>query len=177
MSGDEILRVVSAALKIILAVFLFAGIAAAFAAQLGERRQALREFRKLRLVGEGEVFFVRHASEANLADRSKPFAGDGFGALTVTPRAVVYRAGAGADAQRSVEFVPGRAAAEWVGRRWKSGAFSWFAIAGGGERHYFTSAARVNVLGARRRTRRMYDAVAARLGERIPATSPIVEGG
>jgi hypothetical protein len=155
---------VLAAMRVFLAVALLAGIVAAFRIQRGQRRKALAAFRRMRLTGEGEVFFVRHASERNLADRSKAFAGDSFGVLTVTPRAVAYRADSAAEGTWSVEFLPGQARAEWVGRRMMNGAWSWFAITAGGETHFFSSAERGSVFGSQRLTRKIYDAAVARLG-------------
>jgi hypothetical protein len=143
---------------------LLAGIVGAFRYQLGSRRKALALSRKMRLAGDGEIFFVRHASEANLADRSKAFAGDSFGVLTVTQRAVAFRAGAEASEPWSVEFLPGRARAEWVGRRMMNGAWSWFSITTNGQTHFFSSAERISVFGSRRLTRKIHDAALARLG-------------
>ena len=57
-----------AAMRVFLAVALFAGIIAAFRIQRGQRRKALARFRRVRLTGDGEAFFVRHATERNLAD-------------------------------------------------------------------------------------------------------------
>jgi hypothetical protein len=62
-----------------------------------------------------------------------------------------------------VEFLPGQARAEWVGRRMMNGAWSWLAITAGGQTHYFSSAERVSVFGSRRLTRKIHDAVLARL--------------
>lgn len=163
MPGDAVVRAFLTAVRIVLAAALFAGILIAFFNQRGERRKALASFRKMRLTGEGVVFFVRHAGEANLADRSRAFAGDAFGVLTVTPRAVVFRAEPAAGAARSVEFLPGQASTAWVGRKWMNGAFSWFAVTAGGQTHYFTSAERATVWGSRRGTRKIHDAVRARL--------------
>src|SRR5215218_10667615 len=123
---------VLAAMRVVLAVALLAGIVVAFRVQRGQRREALAAFRRVRLTGEGDAFFVRHASEQNLADRSRAFAGDGFGVLTVTPHAVAYRAEPAEGRPWSVEFLPGQARAEWVGRRMMNGAWSWFAITAGG---------------------------------------------
>jgi hypothetical protein len=162
MPGDAVGRAVLAALRIFLAVALFAGILGALQVQRGQRRKALAVFRKVRVAGEGEVFFVRHASEQNLADRSRAFAGDAFGVLTVTPRAVVFRAEP-AGAYGGVEFLPGQAHPAWVGRRMMNGAFSWLALTAGGETHYFTSAEGMSVLGSKKRTRKIHDAVLARL--------------
>jgi hypothetical protein len=155
---------ISTAMRVVLAVALLAGIVGAFRFQLSERRKALAAFRKMRLTGQGEVFFVRHASEQDLADHSKAFAGDGFGMLTVTPRAVAYRADPAAGSPWSVEFLPGQARAEWVGRRMMNGAWSWFAITAAGQTHYFSSAERTSVIGSQRLTRKIHDAALARLG-------------
>jgi hypothetical protein len=163
MPGDAAGRAILIAVRIVLAAVLLAGILAAFFSQFGQRRKALAVFRKTRPAGGGDAFFVKHASEANLADRSKAFAGDAFGVLTVTPRAVVFRAEAAAEAARNVEFLPGHARAEWVGRKWMNGAFSWFAVTADGETHYFTSAERATVWGSQRRTRKIHDAVRAHL--------------
>ena len=156
-------RAILLAIRLFLAVALFAGILGAFRLQLQQRRRALAAFRKPRPADEGEAFVVRHASEQNLADRSRAFAGDAFGVLTVTPRAVVFRAEPAAEPDRSVEFLPGQAHAAWVGRRLMNGAFSWFTITAGGETHYFTSAERMGVLGSRKGTRKIHDAVIAQL--------------
>jgi hypothetical protein len=163
MAGDAVGHAILMTTRIVLGVALFAGILGAFHVQRGQRRRALAGFRKVRLTGEGEVFFVRHASEQNLADRSRPFAGDAFGALTVTPRAVVFR-GEPATAYANLEFLPGQAQAAWVGRRMMNGAFSWFSITARGETHYFTSAERMGTIGSRKRTRKIHDAVLAQLG-------------
>jgi hypothetical protein len=154
---------VLAAMRVFLAVALLAGIVGAFRVQRSQRRKALAVFRRMRLTGEGEVFFVRHASERDLADRSRAFAGDGFGVVTVTPRAVAYRADSAEEHPWSVEFLPGQARAEWVGRRMMNGAWSWFTITAGGQTHYFSSAERSSVFGSRRLTRKIHDAVLARL--------------
>src|SRR3954465_15097150 len=158
MLGEATGRAVLAAIRIFLAIALVAGIVGAFRYQLGSRRKALAGFRKMRLAGDGEIFFVRHAGEADLADRSKAFAGDGFGVLTVTPRAVVYRADPEAGEPWSVEFLPGHARTEWVGRRMMTGAWSWFTITANGQTHYFSSAERISVIGSRRLTRKIHDA-------------------
>jgi hypothetical protein len=155
---------VLAAMRVFLAVALLTGIVGAFRAQRGQRRKALAAFRRMRLTGEGEVFFVRHASERDLADRSRAFSGDGSGVLTVTPRAVAYRADAAEGHPWSVEFLPGMAHAEWVGRRMMNGAWSWFRITAGGQTHYFSSAERISVIGSRRLTQKIHDAVLAWLG-------------
>lgn len=114
-------------------------------------------------MGDGEAFFVRHASEQNLADRSRAFAGDSFGVLTVMPHGVAYRAESAEGTPVSVEFLPGQARTEWVGRRVMNGAWSWFAITAGGQTHYFSSAERASVFGSRRLTRKIHDAALARL--------------
>jgi len=163
MANDAAARAILMVIRLFLGVALFAGIIGAFRVQLGERRRALAVFRKVRLASEGEVFFVRHASERNLADRTRAFAGDAFGMLAVTPRAVVFRAGPGAGACGSMEFVPGQAHTAWVGRRLINGAFSWLSITAGGDMHYFTSAEGIGVLGSRKRTRKIHDAVLAHL--------------
>ena len=168
MPGDAVGPAILATSRIFLAIVLFAGIAGAFRYQLGSRRKALAVFRKMALAGEGEIFFVRHASEGNLADRSKAFAGDGFGALAVTPRAVAYRADSGAGEPWTVEFLPGHARTEWVGRRMMNGALSWFSITIGGQTHYFSSAERISVIGSQRLTRKIHDAALTRLGSGTP---------
>lgn len=111
MPDDAFRGGILAAIRIFLAVMLFAGIFGAFRLQMRERRKALAAFRKMQITGDGEAFFVRHASERNLADRSRPFAADSFGVLTVTPRAVTYRAESAEEAPWSVEFLPGHARA------------------------------------------------------------------
>jgi hypothetical protein len=163
MTVDAVGHTILTTSRIVLAVALFAGILGAFHAQRGQWRRALAGFRQVRPTGEGEVFFVRHASEQNLADRSRAFAGDAFGALTVTPRAVVFH-GDPEGSYPSVEFLLGQSEAAWVGRRMTNGAFSWFSITARGETHYFTSAERMGTIGSRKRTRKIHDAVLARLG-------------
>jgi hypothetical protein len=163
MAGNTVGWAISAAIRLFLAMALLAGIVGTFHAQLGSRRKALAVSRATGLPREGEAFFVRYAGQRNFADRRKAFAGDAFGVLTVTPRAVVFRAGP-PEAPWSMEFLPGHARAGWVGRRWINGAFSWFAITAGGETHYFTSAERPTVWGSRRRTGKIHEAVLARLG-------------
>lgn len=163
-------RAILTAIRLFLAVAFFGGIVAVFRFQLGQRRKALSVFRGMRLTGEGQVFFVRHASEQNLADRSQAITGDGFGVLTVTPRAVVYRTESAAGRPGTVEFLPGQTHAEWVGRRLMNGAWSWFALTAGGETHYFTSAERASVIGSRRLTRKIHDAALAQLGRSSEST-------
>lgn len=163
MPREPAASAVLAAMRVFLAVTLFAGIIAAYRFQRGQRRKALAAFRRVRLTGEGEAFFVRHASARDLADRSRAFAGDGFGVLTMTPRAVAYRADSAEKHPWSVEFLPGQAHAEWVGRM-MNGAWSWFTIIAGGQTHYFSSAERASVIGSRRLTRKIHDTVLARLG-------------
>jgi hypothetical protein len=164
MSMDELLKLISLLLKLVLGALLFGVILKTLSAQEKQRKKALAVFRNTpRPHGRGRIFLVRYASENNFEARSKVIAGSSFGLLSVAPSAVAFRGEPDGGAPLELTFLPQEAAASWVGRRWSNGFFSWFVIVRGGEKYYFTSASDFGVLRSKSRTRRVYDEVVASL--------------
>jgi hypothetical protein len=164
MPIDELLKLISLLLKVILGALLFGMILKTVSAQEKQRKKALAVFRNTpQPHGKGRIFLVRYASSNNFEAPSKVIAGNSFGLLSVAPSAVAFRGESGGGAPLELTFLPQEATASWVGRRWSNGFFSWFVIVRGGEKHYFTSASGFGVLRSKSRTRRVYDEVATSL--------------